>query len=140
MDKIEETEKKLQELKRNQRKEIWNKRFSWIQKHKQSLVFATIFLMLIFIILNQVTHIDTEQCFYIGEVKDIGIRWEGNSYHKTAIIWILFNDTTKMEFQKYNYNIFDKIESNFTIYKGERAILIYNRFITENTLLSIILF
>ena len=65
--------------------------------------------MLGYIILNQATYIDKNQYFYIGEIKDIGIRWEGGST-KTAVVWISFNDTNKIDFQRYNYDVYERIE------------------------------
>ena len=126
----------LQKLKSNQRKDKWTKRFNWIQKHKQQLTFATIFFMLGFIIFNQVTYTNTEQRFYIGEVKDMGIRWEGGSTI-TAVVWISFNDSNKIDFQRYSYDVYERVEEYSDMYVGSKVIVTYEKSLFDNTLLYI---
>ena len=138
MKELEEARSKLQKIKSEQRKERWDKKVNWIQKHKQQLVFATIFIMLSFIIFNQVTYVNTEQRFYIGEVKDMGIRWEGGST-KTAVVWISFNDSTEIDFRKYSYNSYEMIESDSDRYIGNNILVTYEKGFMENTLLFIML-
>jgi len=138
MKEIEKAKQKLNELKNNQRKQKWAKRINLIKRHKQQLVFATIFIMLGFIIFNQVTYTTVEQRFYIGEVKDMGIRWEGGST-KTAVVWISFNDSTKIDFNRYSYNAYDIIDSNSERYIGNNVLIAYEKGFMENTLLFIML-
>ena len=136
MSELEEAQKKLQKIKDEMRKEKWDKRINWIQRHKQKIVFGVIFLMLGYIILNQTTYIDKDQYFYIGEIKDMGIRWEGGST-KTAVVWISFNDSNKIDFQRYNYNVYERVEDFSYKYIGCKVIVTYEKSPFDNTLLFI---
>lgn len=136
MSELEKAQKKLQKIKSEMNKEKWDKRIKWFHRHKQKIVFGIIFLMLGYIILNQTTYIDKDQYFYIGEIKDMGIRWEGGST-KTAVVWISFNDTNKIDFQRYNYDVYERIEDYSYRYIGNKVIVIYEKSPFDNTLLSI---
>ena len=138
MDEIEKQKKKLKEMQSERKRKKWKKRINWINKYKSSLTYIIIFLMLGFIIFNQVTYVDTDQYFYIGEVEDIGIRWEGG-YTKTAVLWVRFNDSNSIDFRKYSFDVYEKIDSGVNEYVGNRVIITYEKSILENTLLSIMI-
>jgi len=136
MEEIEKAKNKLRGLKSQQRKQKIQKKLDWISVHKEGLVAVTIILMLVFIIFNQVTYTDVDQQIYVGQVKDIGIMWSGG-ITKTASIFMLFNDSNKIIFQRYNFNIYEIFEDQPERFDEKYVIVTYEKAGNVRTLLSV---
>ena len=136
MNEIEKTKDRLRELKSKQRRQKVQNKLDWVSVHKDSLVISTIILMLTFIIFNQVTYTDVDQQMYVGQVKDIGIMWSGGTT-KTASLFMFFNDSNNISFQRYNFNICEIFENQPERFDERYVIVTYEKVGNERTLLSI---
>jgi len=140
MEEIEKAKNKLRDLKSQQRKQKIQKKLDWIGIHKEGLVTATIILMLVFIIFNQVTYTDVDQQIYIGQVKDIGVMWSNdNGITKSGIasLFMIFNDSNKIIFQRYNFNIYEIFEDQPERFDEKYVIVTYEKAGDVRTLLAV---
>jgi len=136
MKEIEKAKSKLHKLKSEQRQQKIQKKLDWVNIHREGLVTATIILMLVFIIFNQVTCTNVDQQIYVGQVKDTGIVWSGGTT-KTAALFISFNDSNKLIFQRYDFNIYKIFKEQPERFDDEYVVVSYEKVGNKRTLLSI---
>ena len=136
MDELEETKKKLNELKKQKSKLIWDNRFDFINKNRKQLAYSFIVLLLCVIIFNQVTEVKYH--YYAGEIENTGVTWKGGMT-KTAHLWINFKYHNNISFNRYNYDVFGEFENNKTKYIGNKVMIAYEEGLFERRLVSIVI-